>query len=66
MKIIDSTDIREYPMIAKGKVRDIYEIDSETLLLVTTDRMAAFDVIMDRPIPFKGFVLIQITLFWIE
>ena len=66
MKVIDSTNIKEYPMIAKGKVRDIYEIDQETLLLVTTDRMSAFDVIMDRPIPFKGVVLNQITLFWME
>ena len=66
MKVIDSTTIREYPLIAKGKVRDIYEIDSETLLLVTTDRMSAFDVIMSRPIPYKGVVLNQITLFWME
>ena len=66
MKVIDSTNIKEYPLIAKGKVRDIYEIDSETLLLVTTDRMSAFDVIMGRPIPYKGVVLNQITLFWME
>ena len=66
MKVIDSTNIKEYPMIARGKVRDIYEIDPETLLLVTTDRMSAFDVIMGRPIPYKGVVLNQITLFWME
>lgn len=66
MKVIDSTAIREYPLVAKGKVRDIYEIDAETLLLVTTDRMSAFDVIMDRPIPYKGVVLNQITLFWMD
>lgn len=66
MKVIDSTDIREYPLVAKGKVRDIYEIDAETLLLVTTDRMSAFDVIMGRPIPYKGVVLNQLTLFWME
>ena len=66
MKVIDSTDIREYPLIAKGKVRDIYEIDAETLLLVTTDRMSAFDVIMGRPIPYKGVVLNQLTLFWMD
>ena len=66
MKVIDATDIREYPLVAKGKVRDIYEIDPETLLLVTTDRMSAFDVIMGRPIPYKGVVLNQITLFWME
>lgn len=66
MKVIDKTEIREYPLVAKGKVRDIYEIDAQTLLLVTTDRMSAFDVIMDRPIPYKGVVLNQITLFWME
>lgn len=66
MKVIDSTAIREYPLVAKGKVRDIYEIDAETLLLVTTDRMSAFDVIMGRPIPYKGVVLNQITLFWMD
>jgi phosphoribosylaminoimidazole-succinocarboxamide synthase len=66
MKVIDSTDIREYPLVAKGKVRDIYEIDAETLLLVTTDRMSAFDVVMGRPIPYKGVVLNQLTLFWMD
>ena len=66
MKVIDSTNIKEYPLIAKGKVRDIYEIDAETLMLVTTDPMSAFDVIMSRPIPYKGVVLNQITLFWME
>ena len=66
MKVIDSTNIKEYPLIAKGKVRDIYEIDAETLMLVTTDRMSAFDVIMSRPIPYKGVVLNQLTLFWME
>jgi phosphoribosylaminoimidazole-succinocarboxamide synthase len=66
MKVIDSMDIREYPLVAKGKVRDIYEIDAETLLLVTTDRMSAFDVIMGRPIPYKGVVLNQLTLFWMD
>ena len=66
MKVIDTTNITEYPLVAKGKVRDIYEIDAETLLLVTTDRMSAFDVIMSSPIPYKGVVLNQITLFWME
>ena len=66
MKVIDSTDIKEYPLVTRGKVRDIYEIDAETLLLVTTDRMSAFDVIMGRPIPYKGVVLNQITLFWMD
>ncbi len=66
MKVIDKTEIKEYPLVAKGKVRDIYEIDARTLMLVTTDRMSAFDVIMSRPIPYKGVVLNQITLFWMD
>lgn len=66
MKVVTKTDITEYPLLSRGKVRDIYEIDKDTLLLVTTDRMSAFDVIMNEPIPFKGVVLNQITLFWME
>lgn len=66
MKIVKQTEIREYPLLARGKVRDIYEIDPQTLMLVTTDRMSAFDVIMSSPIPYKGVVLNQITLFWME
>jgi phosphoribosylaminoimidazole-succinocarboxamide synthase len=60
------TDFREYPRISRGKVRDIYEIDAETLLIVTTDRISAFDVVMPDPIEDKGKVLNQITLFWME
>jgi phosphoribosylaminoimidazole-succinocarboxamide synthase len=66
MQIVTSTDIKEYPLLARGKVRDIYEISEDTLLLVTTDRMSAFDVIMAEPVPYKGVVLNQITLFWME
>lgn len=66
MNIVTKTQIREYPLFSRGKVRDIYEIDPETLLIVTTDRMSAFDVIMHEPIPYKGVVLNQITLFWME
>ncbi|MDL2210279.1 phosphoribosylaminoimidazolesuccinocarboxamide synthase [Desulfovibrio sp. OttesenSCG-928-O18] len=66
MKVVRQTEIKEYPLLARGKVRDIYEIDSQTLMLVTTDRMSAFDVIMSSPIPYKGVVLNQITLFWME
>ncbi len=66
MQVVTRTDIREYPLISRGKVRDIYEIDPETLLLVTTDRMSAFDVIMSSPVPYKGVILNQITLFWMN
>lgn len=64
MKPVSYTDITVYPLLARGKVRDIYEIDSETLLLVTTDRMSAFDVVMKQPVPYKGVILNQLTLFW--
>ena len=66
MKIVTKTQIREFPILSRGKVRDIYEIDPQTLLIVTTDRMSAFDVIMNEPIPYKGVVLNQITLFWMD
>ena len=66
MQIVTQTNIKEYPLLSRGKVRDIYEIDPETLLIVTTDRMSAFDVIMNEPIPHKGVILNQITLFWMD
>jgi phosphoribosylaminoimidazole-succinocarboxamide synthase len=61
-----TTDIKEFRLASRGKVRDIYEIDAETLLIVTTDRISAFDVVMPDPIPLKGVILNQITLFWMK
>ncbi len=66
MQVITDTDIREFPLLNRGKVRDIYDIDESTLLIVTTDRMSAFDVIMKQPVPYKGVILNQITLFWMK
>ncbi|MCJ2164276.1 MULTISPECIES: phosphoribosylaminoimidazolesuccinocarboxamide synthase [unclassified Pseudodesulfovibrio] len=66
MAAVLETNITEYPLISKGKVRDIYEIDDNTLLLVTTDRISAFDVVMPDPIEDKGKVLNLITLFWMD
>jgi phosphoribosylaminoimidazole-succinocarboxamide synthase len=66
MQVVSQTNIVEYPLLSRGKVRDIYEISDSVLLIVTTDRMSAFDVIMNEPIPFKGVVLNQITLFWMQ
>lgn len=66
MKIVVRTEISAYPLLSRGKVRDIYDIDEKTLLIVTTDRMSAFDVIMNEPIPYKGVILNQITLFWMK
>ena len=64
--IITRTDIPVFPLLSRGKVRDIYDIDDDTLLIVTTDRMSAFDVILDDPIPGKGVILNQLTLFWMK
>ena len=50
--------------LGRGKVRDIYEVDAERLLLVATDRVSAFDVVMREAIPFKGAVLTQISAWW--
>lgn len=50
--------------LGRGKVRDIYEVDADRLLLVATDRLSAFDVVMNEAIPFKGAVLTQISAWW--
>jgi phosphoribosylaminoimidazole-succinocarboxamide synthase len=56
--------IRSLKRIHQGKVRDIYDIDADHLLIVTTDRLSAFDVVLPDPIPHKGEVLTRISLFW--
>lgn len=66
MKIVEFTSVTAYPLVSRGKVRDTYEIDNSTLLIVTTDRMSAFDVILDKPVPYKGVILNQLTLFWMR
>ena len=53
-------------LLARGKVRDVYEVDSERLLLVASDRISAFDVVMDEPVPFKGLVLTQLSVWWFD
>ncbi|SKA32610.1 phosphoribosylaminoimidazole-succinocarboxamide synthase [Enhydrobacter aerosaccus] len=50
--------------IARGKVRDVYEVDADRLLLVATDRVSAYDVVMAEPIPMKGAVLTQVSAWW--
>ena len=52
--------------IYSGKVRDLYEIDSKCMLMVASDRLSAFDVILDNPIPGKGEILTQISNFWFQ
>jgi phosphoribosylaminoimidazole-succinocarboxamide synthase len=63
MTLMTSSDL---PLLrlGRGKVRDIYEVDAARLLLVATDRVSAFDVVMKEPIPYKGAVLTQISAWW--
>ena len=52
--------------LRRGKVRELFEVDAERLLLVASDRVSAFDVVMKEPIPFKGAVLTQLTAWWLK
>ena len=54
------------PLVRRGKVRDVYEVDANRLLLVATDRVSAFDVVMGEAVPFKGAVLTQLTAWWLR
>lgn len=56
----------DLPLLHRGKVRDVYEVNEETLLMVASDRVSAFDVVMRQPIPYKGEVLTLITAWWLE
>lgn len=60
------SDIRSLPLVARGKVRDMYAVGDDKLLIVATDRISAFDVIFDDPVPGKGQVLTALTDFWME
>ena len=58
--------IASLPLVHKGKVRDIYAVDDDKLLIVTTDRLSAFDVVMPTPIAGKGEVLTRVSAFWFD
>jgi len=58
------SSVPELPLIGRGKVRDIYSVDENHLLIVTTDRLSAYDVVMPDPVPGKGAILTRISLFW--
>lgn len=58
------SSITSLPLLGRGKVRDIYAVDADKLLIVTTDRLSAFDVILPDPIPGKGAVLTAVSNFW--
>jgi len=64
-KMVMKTDITEYPLFSRGKVRDVYDLDDK-LLIVTTDRVSAFDVILPNGLPGKGVLLTQMSLFWFD
>jgi phosphoribosylaminoimidazole-succinocarboxamide synthase len=58
------SNIQSLKLLNRGKVRDIYEVDADHLLIVTTDRLSAFDVVLPTPIPGKGEVLTAVSNFW--
>ncbi len=60
------SSIQSLPLLARGKVRDMYAVGNDKLLIVTSDRLSAFDVILDDPIPGKGAVLNDLTNFWLD
>ena len=61
---MNSPVLQNLELIGQGKVRDIYSVDNDHLLIVTTDRMSAFDVVLPNPIPGKGEVLTELSEFW--
>ena len=63
---LHTSHIKSLPLLHSGKVRDIYDIDDQHMLIVTTDRLSAFDVIMPTPVPGKGIILNQVTQFWMN
>ena len=64
MSALLESKLRSLPLLSRGKVRDIYAVGDDKLLMITTDRLSAFDVIMSSPIPDKGVVLNRLTDFW--
>ena len=64
MKPVLETSIASLPLLGRGKVRDIYAVGDDKLLIVTTDRLSAYDVILPTPVPEKGRVLTELANFW--
>ena len=60
------TSLQSLPLLHRGKVRDIYEVDDDKLLIIQTDRLSAFDVILPTPVPGKGKLLTSLSSFWFE
>jgi phosphoribosylaminoimidazole-succinocarboxamide synthase len=63
---LHQSDIKSLPLRHRGKVRDIYDIDAKHMLIVTTDRLSAFDVVLPDPIPGKGALLTAMSNFWFQ
>jgi phosphoribosylaminoimidazole-succinocarboxamide synthase len=66
MNSLYQSTIKSLPLLGRGKVRDNYAVGDDKILIVTTDRLSAFDVVMNEPIPAKGMVLNQMTNFWFD
>lgn len=66
MNSLYESTIQSLPLLGRGKVRDNYAVGDDKILIVTTDRLSAFDVVMNEPIPGKGMVLNQMSDFWFE
>ncbi|WP_295388648.1 phosphoribosylaminoimidazolesuccinocarboxamide synthase [uncultured Thiodictyon sp.] len=64
MSALFESNLRGLPLIGRGKVRDLYAVGTDHLLVVTTDRLSAFDVVLPQPIPGKGEVLTRVSNFW--
>ncbi|MFA7504009.1 MAG: phosphoribosylaminoimidazolesuccinocarboxamide synthase [Burkholderiaceae bacterium] len=64
--VVHQSSLHSLPLVSRGKVRDNYAVGDDRLLIVTTDRLSAFDVVLDQPIPDKGRVLNQMALFWFD
>ena len=66
VQALHQSTITSLPLLGRGKVRDMYAVGDDQLLIVATDRISAFDVILDDPIPGKGQVLTELTEFWLK
>lgn len=64
MSVLFESNLTSLPLLHRGKVRDLYEVDEDHLLIVQTDRLSAFDVILPTPVPGKGQVLTSLSNFW--
>lgn len=66
MSVLFESNLTSLPLLHRGKVRDIYEVDEDRLLIVQTDRLSAFDVILPTPVPGKGEILTSLSDFWFD